>query len=537
MLNVAGQAVLRRTNGPRSVSFSLLLAASMLAGCSTLPSHEGRLPSQALPRDDNTRIGRAIAPRAAGQNGLSGINALLDGRDAFAARIMMADTAERSLDVQYYIWRNDTTGMLMLRALRAAAARGVRVRLLLDDNNTAGLDGALAVLDAHPNIEVRLFNPYRWRQLRFLGLLADFKRLNQRMHNKSFTADGQVTVVGGRNIGDEYFDATGQVLFADLDVLAVGAVVEAVQRDFDRYWNSRSAYPAASLLSPAAAGMAAELSARHDRAAANPAAQAYLEAMKKSTFVSELTQKTLPLEWVPVELVSDDPDKVLGGAPEAGLAYQLPGKFGEPASQVDLVSPYFVPGANWAARFGLLASNGIKVRILTNSLEATDVKAVHAGYGRWRKQLVASGVKLLELKRSWPLEGEPKRGESRRGEPKHSGGPGGSSGASLHAKTFAVDQARMFVGSFNFDPRSADLNTEMGFVIDSPAMAQRMSSVLDKQIMERAYEVRLAQDGQLRWVERNAAGVETWHASEPGATWWQRGSVALMALLPIDWLL
>ncbi len=515
------------SKGASGAILALLIAACMLAGCSTLPSHEGRLASHALPRDDNTRIGRAIAPRAAGQTGLSGVNALLDGRDAFAARIMMADTAERSLDVQYYIWRNDTTGMLMLRALRAAAARGVRVRLLLDDNNTAGLDGALAVLDAHPNIEVRLFNPYRWRQLRFLGLLADFKRLNQRMHNKSFTADGQVTVVGGRNIGDEYFDATGQVLFADLDILAVGAVVDAVQRDFDRYWNSRSAYPAAVLLPPAANGMAAELSARHDRAATDPAAQAYLDAMKKSSFVSALTQKTLPLEWVPVELVSDDPDKVLGGAPEAGLAYQLPGKFGEPASQVDLVSPYFVPGANWAARFGLLASNGIKVRILTNSLEATDVKAVHAGYGRWRKQLVASGVKLLELKRTWPLNGEPRR----------SGGPGGSSGSSLHAKTFAVDQARMFVGSFNFDPRSADLNTEMGFVIDSPAMAQRMSSVLDKQIMARAYEVRLAPDGQLRWVERNAAGTETWHATEPGASWWQRGSVALMALLPIDWLL
>ncbi len=504
-----------------------LVAASLLAGCASLPSQQGRPASVALVRDDTTRIGRAIAPRAAGKAGLTGVNVLLDGRDAFAARIMMAEAAERSLDVQYYIWRNDTTGMLMLRALRSAAERGVRVRLLLDDNNTAGLDSAIAVLDAHPNIEVRLFNPYARRYLRTLGLLTDFKRLNQRMHNKSFTADGQATVVGGRNVGDEYFEATGQVLFADLDILAVGAVVSAVEKDFDRYWNSRSAYPAARLLPPVQPGMAAELSARHDRAAAAPAAKAYLDAMRGSTFVSELTQKTLPLEWVPVELVSDDPDKVLGGAPEAGLAYQLPGKFGEPASQVDLVSPYFVPGANWVARFGLLARNGVKVRILTNSLEATDVTAVHAGYARWRKQLVASGVTLLELKRSWPLDGEPKRGA----------GPGGSSGASLHAKTFAVDQTRMFVGSFNFDPRSADLNTEMGFVIDSAAMAQRMSSVLDKQIMARAYQVVLSPQGRLRWVERSADGKEIWHDREPGASLWQRATVEMMSLLPIDWLL
>lgn len=499
----------------------------VVSGCAPLPPLHGRVASTAFARDDATRIGRAIAPRAAGNAGLTGVHVLLDGRDAFAARLMMADAAERSLDVQYYIWRNDTTGMLMLQALRAAAERGVRVRLLLDDNNTAGLDDALAVLDAHPNIEVRLFNPYARRYARTLGLLADFKRLNQRMHNKSFTADGQATVVGGRNVGDEYFEATGQVLFADLDILAVGAVIKAVEQDFDRYWNSRSAYPAARLLKPVRAGMAAQLSQRHERAAAAPAARAYLDAMRRSTFVTELTQQTLPLEWVAVELVSDDPDKVLGAAPEAGLAYQLPGKFGEPASQVDLVSPYFVPGANWAARFALLARNGIKVRILTNSLEATDVSAVHAGYARWRQQLIASGVTLLELKRSWPVGGEPRRGA----------GPGGSSGSSLHAKTFAVDQSRMFVGSFNFDPRSADLNTEMGFVIDSPAMAQRMSALLDKQIMARAYEVKLSPEGKLRWIERSASGAQTWHDTEPGTTFWQRGTVKAMSLLPIDWLL
>ncbi|QYF92727.1 phospholipase D family protein [Massilia sp. PAMC28688] len=506
-----------------AMPLACLMACLMLAGCA-LPSLETRVASTALPVHADTRIGRAIAPLAQDKDGLTGVHALVDGRDAFAARMMMADAAERSLDIQYYIWRNDTTGLLLLDALRAAAGRGVRVRLLLDDNNSASLDPALALLDAHPNAEVRLFNPFAFRTARLLGFLTDFKRLNRRMHNKSFTADGQATIVGGRNVGNEYYDATGEVLFADLDVLAVGAVVGAVQRDFDRYWNSRSAYPAGLLLTRSQQGDAARLDARRARLAGNPGAQAYLRAMRSSTFVTQLTERTLPLEWVKVELVSDDPDKVLGASPEAGVAYQLPPKFGEPLRQVDLVSPYFVPGANWTARFGLLARNGIRVRILTNSLEATDVPAVHAGYARWRRSLLADGVRLLELKRSWPQPTEARRTL------------GGSSGSSLHAKTFAVDQSRMFVGSFNFDPRSADLNTEMGFIIDSPALSARMSEVLDKQIMARAYEVTLTPQGRLQWHEQGERGMMV-HDIEPGTTLWQRATVQFMSLLPIEWML
>jgi len=503
-----------------------LLAAAMLGGCA-LPSLDGRVASYAIGANHDTRIGKAMLPLAAAHPGLSGVHVLTDGRDAFAARLLMADAAERSLDVQYYIWRNDTTGTLLFQALRAAAGRGVRVRLLLDDNNTVGLDEALAQLATQPNLEVRLFNPFAGRHARMLGFLADFSRLNRRMHNKSFTVDGQATIVGGRNVGDEYFDATGDVLFADLDILAVGAVVASVEQDFDRYWNSASAYPLRLLVSALDPAAAAAQARQSDALAGAPAALAYLASVRASSFVADITQQKLALEWAPVQLVSDDPAKVLGqAAPGASVARRLPALLGKPVRQVDLVSPYFVPGPSWSSRFAELASRGVKVRILTNSLEATDVVAVHAGYAKWRPALLRAGVTLMELKRSWTRETEPKRGS----------GVGGSSASSLHAKTFEVDLARVFVGSFNLDPRSIDLNTEMGFVIESRVLAQRMSDVLDGRVDERAYEVKLSPEGTLYWIEHTPAGVVR-HDSEPGAGLLQRGAVEFMQLLPIDWML
>jgi len=505
----------------RALASLALAGALALSGCASLPPLDGRAASTALAPDPGSTIGQAVAPLAAAHPGLSGVHVLLDGRDAFAARVMMADAAQRSLDVQYYIWRDDTTGRLLFDALARAAARGVRVRLLLDDNNSVGLDAQLARLDALPNLEVRLFNPYAMRQLRLLGLAGDFARLNRRMHNKSFTADGQATIVGGRNVGDEYFDATGEVLFADLDILAVGAVVPDVARDFDRYWNSDSAYPVASLVTSAPAPDPVVPAPLPDRAAS-----AYLDAMRASAFVQQLTQRTLPFDWAPVLLVSDDPGKVLDRwTPETGLAYRLPTLFGTPDRQADLVSPYFVPGPVWSARFGVLARSGVTLRILTNSLEATDVAAVHAGYAKWRRPLLESGVTLLELKRTWPRQTQPRRGVA-----------SGSSSSSLHAKTIEVDRQRIFVGSFNFDYRSADLNTEMGFVIDSPALASRMADVLTEDVPALSYEVKLAPDGTLYWMEQTAAGPVR-HDVEPGTTWWRRLSVRLLSLLPIDWLL
>ena len=264
---------------------SLLLVA--LAGCAGLPKDVERAPSSALTDTGGTRLGRALAPAVAANPGKTAIHPLNEALDAFAARVLLARAAERSLDVQYYIWHGDVTGDLLCEALWQAAERGVRVRLLLDDNNTKGLDGDIAALDAHPNIEIRLFNPYANRSFRLGELAADFSRLNRRMHNKSFTADNQVTIVGGRNIGDEYFGAEGAVAFQDLDVVAAGAVVPDVSASFDAYWNSPSAYPAASLIP---APKAADTTVREGWAKLHqrPEAARYLDAVRGTSLIRDL---------------------------------------------------------------------------------------------------------------------------------------------------------------------------------------------------------------------------------------------------------
>lgn len=510
----------------RAGAAALVVVAAATYGCTSLPPLGERSPSVALPGTETTRLGQAVAPLAAGHPGLSGVYPLSDGRDAFAARVLLARAAERSLDVQYYIWRNDLTGTLMLDALRSAAARGVRVRLLLDDNNTAGFDPVLAALDREPNVEVRLFNPFGSRGWRSLGYLFDFSRLNRRMHNKSFTADNQATIVGGRNIGDEYFGVAGDMLFVDLDVLAVGPVVGEVSQDFDRYWNSASAYPVASLVEPDEAEPAGALAQRAASLREREEAQRYLEAIRSSPFVEQLTQRRLPLEWSTTRLVSDDPAKVLGKAGrDTRVAVHLGKLLGEPKQQLDLVSPYFVPSKEAAQVLGDIARRGARVRVLTNSLEATDVAAVHAGYAKWRDDLLEAGVSLFELRRSWGAE-LPETGRGRFG----------SSASSLHAKTFGVDGRSVFVGSFNMDRRSIDLNTEMGFVIDSPALARQLDQTLDESIPGTAYEVRMDANGKLYWLERTG-DTTVRYDQEPGTSAWKRAGVKILSFLPIDWLL
>ena len=365
-----------------------------------LPSLANRGASAAFSDTDMTRLGRAISPLIKAHPGMCGVYALPDGREAFAARMLLAQAAQRSLDVQYYIWRQDMSGMLLFDALRRAAERGVRVRLLLDDNNTAGLDKILAALDSHANIEVRLFNPFAVRRHRWLGYLTDFSRLNRRMHNKSFTADNQVTIVGGRNIGDEYFDATTDVAFVDLDVMAVGPVVGEVSGDFDRYWGSDSAFPIHRLLPPANLTALDEVALSAARIRRQSEAIAYLSAIRAMSFVRDLGEGRLSLEWAITRMVSDDPAKGLGRtAPETALPAKLKAILGEPAFRIDLVSPYFVPTDAGVDSFTAMARRGVKIRILTNALEATDVPAVHAGYAKRRKALLQAGIALFESRR------------------------------------------------------------------------------------------------------------------------------------------
>jgi cardiolipin synthase C len=490
-----------------------------------LPSLQGRTQSAALADTGATRLGRAAWPLVEAHPGLSGILPLRDAREAFAARALLAEAAERSLDVQYYIWRNDLTGTLLFERLCEAADRGVRVRLLLDDNNTSGLDATLAALDSHPNIEVRLFNPFALRKPRALGYAMDFARLNRRMHNKSFTADNQATIVGGRNVGDEYFGATRGVLFADLDVLAIGPVVQDVSRAFDRYWSSGSAYPVERVLPAVPRARIAAIAAAARQIEASPEARSYVDALRDTSLVGDLTHGVLEFDWAATRVVCDDPDKGLGrAAPESLLYHQLEKALGEPRSELELVSPYFVPTSAGVAWFARLARKGVEIQILTNALEATDVAFVHAGYAKRRIPLLREGIKLHELRRTAASLSRPRPGGS------------GSSGASLHAKTFSIDRSRVFVGSFNFDPRSAKLNTEMGFVIESPGLARQIDEVFRTAVLTDAYELQLSESGQLCWLERRGTEMLK-HRREPGTSSWQRAWVWFLSTLPIEWLL
>lgn len=499
--------------------WAMALLTALLTGCA-LPPLDGRTETQALPPAEAaaTALGRALSTQVQAHPGESGILPLADALESFAARVLLVRAAERTLDVQYYIWRDDLTGNLLLNAVREAAERGVRVRLLLDDNGVA-MDARLLALDRHPGIEVRLFNPFSIRQPKALGYLTHFSRANRRMHNKALIADGQAAIIGGRNVGDEYFGATDGVLFADLDVLAMGAVLPELSTDFDRYWASASAYPIDRIVVREAAVQ--DVVAPPER---DPRATRYLEALRQSRFVSDVLSGGLVPQWARVEMVSDDPRKGLGLAEKEGLVtHQLAQVLARPpVRSLDLVSPYFVPTAAGVAVFERLAASGVRVRILTNALEATDVSAVHSGYARYRKALLRSGVELYEMRRGAVVMGP--------------SGVLGSSGSSLHAKTFAVDGERVFVGSMNFDPRSANLNTELGFIIDSPAMAQAVGQVFDSEVPDAAFAVRLDEHGDLVWIERRE-GEAILHPHEPGATFGRRAWLGLLSVLPIEWLL
>lgn len=517
---------IRRSIGGLS---ALLLCVGVLTGCA-LPSLENRTESISLTpaQAASTDLGRAVGPALAAHEGLAGIYPLSDAHMAFAARMDLIRSAQRTLDIQYYIWRNDLTGTLLLEEIHEAADRGVRVRLLLDDLGIpSSLDPTLAALEAHPNIEVRLFNPFVVRKPKFIGFLTDFPRANRRMHNKSMTADSTATILGGRNIGDEYFDATDGVVFSDLDVLAVGPAAADVAQDFDRYWASASSYPVERIVPRASVDQLGELERKAQAIERDPAAEAYMEALRGPHVVQKMLDNTLPFDWAKTHMISDDPAKGLRNAPpDALITHQLREVLGDPTREIDLVSPYFVPATTGTQYLTGLAANGITVRVLTNALEATDVAAVHSGYAKRRVELLKGGVHLYELRR---LPGSHHKKEQ-------SPGPFGSSGSSLHAKTFVVDARRVFVGSYNFDPRSAYLNTELGLVIDSPELASQIEATFLAFVPQLAYTVQLGQNDKIFWIERNG-DKEIRHDTEPNTTWYGRMGVWMMSILPIESLL
>ena len=485
------------------------------------PSHADREDTFALPPAEDGALAATLSKRCKDHQGLTGVASLQDGREAFAARIMLANAAVSSIDVQYYIWRADMTGYLLLKALHRAADRGVRVRVLLDDNGINGLDAVLAALDAHPEIEVRLYNPFVLRRFKRLSFAFDFFRLNHRMHNKAFTVDGRASILGGRNVGDEYFGTGSNPLRIDLDLLAVGEVVPRISADFDRYWNADPVFPAARILGKS--GNAGLIATVLDGFETNPEFDAYRPLLDASDIVASLARGDLALEWTDAVLVSDDPVIGFGRVPRPELFItRLLDAVGPIKARFDGVTPYFVPGAAGVKAFAALERGGVSVRMLTNSLEATDMLPVHAGYAKRRKDLLRAGVGLFELR---VQDGGPTSRDKL--------GPFGSSGSHLHAKTFAVDGNRVFVGSFNFDPRSATLNTEMGLLIRSTRMAEIMHDAFDEGLGDLAWRVEMA-EGRLNWT-RASDGTVT--RVEPGTTFAKRIALKAIGSLPVEWLL
>ena len=510
-----------------------ILLVTLLCGCASLPENADQQPSFAYSDTRDTALGRDLQDDIDANRGQSGFHPLTGGLDAFTARVLLANSAERSIDAQYYLWHHDLVGRLFLDAMLRAADRGVRVRLLVDDMALSKeKDIGVAALDAHVNVEVRVFNPFNRKTARWTQILTSFDDVTRRMHNKSFTVDNQVSIVGGRNIGNEYFEADPTLAFADLDVIAVGPVVKDVSASFDLYWNSEISYPISTLVENKATPQdLEERRVQQDAFMEQQRDSEYLRALRSSDLMRRIENDTLVFDWGEAQVLYDDPAKVKAARDRTDLhmSSQLQPFGTEIRREMTIFSPYFVPGRDGVANFEKLREQGVRVRILTNSLASTDVGAVHAGYAKYRKYLLRAGVELFEVDKTLTKE-----------QRKEKKGLEGSSKASLHAKSFVIDRERIFIGSLNMDPRSVVENTEIGIMIESAKLAAEMSEWFDQNIDRIAFRLALEENDNgeeiLVWY-RNVDGEEMRYTTEPNTGFWRRFGVGFLGLLPIESLL
>lgn len=515
----------RARTGTLAMRLCTLLSIASLSACASIdldyPRQESYVPADAT----HSALGREIdALLDSRPDELSGFYPVPNGIDALSARIVMARRAEKTLDVQYYLIYNDIVGRAFVRELLHAADRGVRVRVLLDDIITVGLDEGLVLVDSHPNIEVRLFNPFRRGALGRPGsALTDFARINRRMHNKSFTADNAVTIVGGRNIADEYFSASGKIHFGDFDVVGVGPVVREVSASFDAYWNHEAAIPVPGVIKPhddPETGLKA-LRDRLDKSYADILDSPYADAV--SVRVNEyLGDNAGRYTWAPHRFIADAPDKSVKA--KAAQASSILGPLLESMRSAErelvLVSPYFVPTDAGIDMFVELEERGVDVRVITNSLAANNQLTVHGAYAKSRKPLLEAGIEIYEVRRDATMMGaEYTQTDLTR--------------TTLHTKGFIVDDREFFIGSFNFDPRSAYLNTELGVIIYDEELARFYGQMVDEFLPDRTYTVFLNDDGKLRWRSRND-GETIVLEKEPDSSWGQRFLAKLIGFLPLE---
>ena len=511
----------------------IIISIPLLIACTMLPDNSLRAASYVISDGESTRLGKAFKLQLEQHPDKSGVLLLANGVDAFVGRAVLADMAERSIDVQYYMFHQDTVGRMLIRELLAAADRGVRVRMLIDDMYGEDADDTWSALNTHPNMEVRLYNPFVRGHSKNIQFVTQLKRVNHRMHSKTYTVDNQASIVGGRNIGDEYFDADKDVAFSDLDAMAIGSVVPDVSDEFDQYWNNRHSYPVSTLIAGIKpAGTLDNLRGELDEFYQMKQALVYRNAMKNSELANALRNKTAEFSFSEARIIHDSAEKMTkedGNWKEELLISQLAPYIQRATDEYILVSPYFVPGQRGADAICKLSEQGVRVRILTNSLASNDVAAVHTGYMRHRKQLLRCGVELYELNE-----------QLKKVEEKLFTWLPGLSKSSLHAKTMAMDKKTMFIGSFNFDQRSLNINTEIGIVFDDPEIAARSSQNFDEHIDKVAFRVELISDESgnesLRWTGKEKGKTIVFN-HEPYTGFWKRLSVNLMRVLPVDSML
>jgi putative cardiolipin synthase len=535
---------------PRAVVWAVLCAwlavTGALTACTTLPSdatlplgaHTPRSESFALANPERTKLGRRIEPRVREHPDMSGFRLIANGVACFRARMEMAALAEKTLDVQYFAIQSDDTGRLFIQGLLDAADRGVRVRILLDDSNAVGRDAEIGALTAHPNIELRVFNPFSYRgPLEFMRA-AEFalneKRLTHRMHNKLFVVDNELALIGGRNIGDAYFAASQSLEFGDYDVLIAGGMVRRLSGSFDAFWNSPLAIPLQNLvlLKPARERLDAyrESLRKHQ---ATMEGGPYTRVPNEGGLVANILSGTRPLIWARAEAIYDSPEKakVESGEQAGKLLRDRVERAAEAVrSELMVASPYLVPGDDGLRLLTGLRARNVRVRVLTNSLQSTDAPITFAAYGRYRVPMLEAGIELYEVR---PQLGEPNM-------------PGGGSLKSssstpfaLHAKVFVFDRRQVFVGSMNFDERSRHLNTELGVLIDSPELAKEIAERFEAVAQPaNSYVLSLgppnvAGKRQLRWrTDENASPVV--YDDEPAVDPLRRLKVEALSLLPIE---
>ena len=496
--------------------------AFLLSACAaTVNWNYERMPSNAFAHPETTSVGALFQKTADKHPGLSGFSLLREGATAFMARLAMADLAEKTLDGQYYIWDGDTSGFILADRLLRAADRGVRVRLLIDDNYMTGArDFNIASFDAHPGIEIRFFNPVRNRRWRIMSFLAEFSRVNHRMHNKLVVMDNAVGIVGGRNIADVYFGVRADHNYRDLDVMTAGPIVTELSGSFDLFWNSEWAMPVGAVVNERATER--DLQSFRERLEEKLAASGYPYPIDEriADLRARLAQIRDGFIWAPGRVYVEHPSKVNANADNV-IAAALGQRVSEVERELLIESPYFVLGDQTIEKVRQLKARGVKVRALTNSAASNDVLAAHAGYANTRKPLLQAGLELYELradsnmKREWSLLA-------------------GKSRAALHAKALVFDRRSVFIGSFNLDPRSTALNTEIGVMIDSPEIAGQVGELMDEGVSSgSAFHVTLDENDDLVWTtENNQAKVE--YDKDPETSVWYRFLVGAVGILPIE---